>query len=208
MISEENNAEVAKFVVGQLGTNCYIVHDKSSLKGVLIDPGACDPEIVKYIRNNSIDIVCTLNTHGHADHILADAAFGYPVMIHELDKPYLLDAEKNLSSWFNEDIKPVKVERALKHGDMVTAGELIFEIIHTPGHTPGGISVKLDSWLFSGDTLFFEGIGRTDCLGGDHETLLRSIREKLMILPDSVRVFPGHGPETTIGHERKNNPFL
>jgi hydroxyacylglutathione hydrolase len=208
MISEENNAEVAKFVVGQLGTNCYIVHDRDSLDGVLIDPGAYDPEIVKYIRNNSIDIVCTLNTHGHADHILADAAFGYPVMIHELDEPYLRDAEKNLSTWLNTDIKPVKVERALKNGDMVTAGELIFEIIHTPGHTPGGISVKLDSWLFSGDALFFEGIGRTDCLGGDHETLLRSIREKLMILPDPVQVFPGHGPETTIGHERKNNPFL
>ncbi|MGB2600138.1 MAG: MBL fold metallo-hydrolase [Candidatus Omnitrophota bacterium] len=208
MILEENNAVISKFVVGPLETNCYVIHERSSLKGLLIDPGVYDPDVVKYIRDNNIDVLYTLNTHGHADHIFGDSGFGYPVLIHELDEPYLRDGEKNLAGWLNEVMKPVKTERLLKDGDDVVVGSLIFEVMHTPGHTPGGISVKLDSFLFSGDTLFFEGVGRTDCPGGDHEALFRSINEKLMALPDFVRVFPGHGPETTIGHERKSNPFL
>ncbi|MFQ5952329.1 MAG: MBL fold metallo-hydrolase [Candidatus Omnitrophota bacterium] len=181
---------VRGFVIGPLGTNCYVVHDKRSLKGVLIDPGVYDQAISDYIRDRSINIIYTLNTHGHADHIFGNAAFGYPVLMHSLDK---------------SDVDPA---RLLEDGDIVEVGDIKLEIIHTPGHTPGSVSIKLDYLLFSGDALFFEGVGRTDIPGGDHDTLMRSIKEKLMVLPGSVVVFPGHGPQTTIEHERRSNPLL
>jgi hydroxyacylglutathione hydrolase len=129
-------------------------------------------------------------------------------LIHELDESCLRGAGSNLAGWMHAEVEPVSAKRLLKDGDVVEAGSIKLEIIHTPGHTPGGITVKTGSLLFTGDTLFHEGIGRTDIPGGDHELLLKSIKEKLMTLPDSMRVLPGHGPETTIGHERENNPFL
>ncbi|MFC1644204.1 MBL fold metallo-hydrolase [Candidatus Omnitrophota bacterium] len=197
-----------KFVVGPLCTNCYLIYEKSSRRGMLIDPGAYDDEIVAYIKDNGIDMVCILNTHGHADHIAGDAAFGLPVMIHELDEPCLRNSARNLFSFLEGEVPAVTVKKLLKGGDVVDLGALKLEIIHTPGHTPGSISVKCGDMLFSGDVLFFEGVGRTDLPEGSHATLMNTINERLMTLPDSVKVFPGHGPETTIGHERHNNPFL
>jgi glyoxylase-like metal-dependent hydrolase (beta-lactamase superfamily II) len=130
------------------------------------------------------------------------------VLIHELDESYLRDSTKNLSFFTGEDVAKMRVKRLLVDGDIISLGELEFLVIHTPGHTPGSISLKYRDILFSGDALFFEGIGRTDVPGGDYEVLVRSIRERLFTLPDSVKVFPGHGPATTIGHEKKNNPFF
>ena len=175
---------------------------------MLIDPAACDPEIKRSIKAGGIDVLCTLNTHGHADHIAGDAAFGYPVYIHELDEPCLSDARRNLSFMTGSDVMPPVTGKLLRDGDIIDIGGIRFEVIHTPGHTPGGICLRCGDVLFSGDTLFYEGVGRTDAPGGDHEALIRSIRERLMALPDTVRVFPGHGPETTIGHERRCNGFL
>ena len=199
---------VKKFVVGSLSTNCYLIYEKISRKALLIDPGAYVPEIAEDIKAGDLKDVHILNTHGHADHIRGNAAFGFPVMIHELDASCLRSSLKNLSFFADGAVSPVKAERLLKDGDIIRLGEVILEIIHTPGHTPGGISVKCQNILFSGDTLFFEGVGRTDLPGGDHEALVAAIKEKLFALPDLVRVFPGHGPETTIGHEKRNNPFL
>ena len=204
MISEVSRPlEIKKFVVGGLSTNCYVVHDKNSLEGILIDPGEYDPGISEYIRDNNINIKFTLNTHCHADHVLADAAFGFPVMIHELDEDCLRDPEKNLSFMAGQDIEPLEVGRLLSDGDMISFGNISMEVIHTPGHTPGSISVKCGDVIFSGDTLFFEGIGRTDLVNGDHNAIIRSIKEKLLVFPDDIRVLPGHGMETTIGHERQ-----
>jgi len=208
-VTGKNRAiDLKKFVMGPLCTNCYLVWEKNTLKGMIIDPGGYDREIVEFIKDNGINVEYILNTHGHADHIGGNAAFGFPVMIHELDKECLRNPAKNLSFLAGGNVKPTRAERLLADGDMVDLGGLELEIIHTPGHTPGSVSVRCGDVIFTGDALFFEGIGRTDIPGGDHETLLRSIREKLMVLPESVKVFPGHGQETTIGHEKRNNPFL
>jgi glyoxylase-like metal-dependent hydrolase (beta-lactamase superfamily II) len=208
MILDLKTIGVNRFVVGPLGTNCYVIHDKRSMKGAIIDPGDHDPEIAEYIRDNGIEIEYILNTHGHADHIKANAFYGYPVLLHELDEECLSDPTRNLSFLSGAEIEPVSPHKLLKDGDIITLGELKLQVIHTPGHTPGGICIKAEEVLFSGDTLFYEGIGRTDIPGGDHELIIRSIKGRLMTLPGEVKVFPGHGPETTIEHERKNNPFL
>ncbi|MBU0570854.1 MAG: MBL fold metallo-hydrolase [Candidatus Omnitrophica bacterium] len=209
MISDgEKELVVKKFTVGLLATNCYLVYEKRSHKGILIDPGDFIRGINEYIKKAGVEVVATVNTHGHADHIMGDAEFGFLVMIHELDGPYLNDSSKNLSFMGCRAVREVHPGRFLKDGDVIDMGGLKLEVIHTPGHTPGGISLRCGNILFSGDTLFFEGVGRTDCPGGDYDMLMRSINEKLMVLPDDVKVLPGHGPETTIGHERRSNPFL
>lgn len=197
---------VRRFIVGPLGTNCYLVYDRSSKKGVLIDPGEADSSVKEVISSEGLNIDWIINTHGHADHIKGNAYFSYPVAIHSLDEGCLSDPERNLSfhGLFVED---VKAGRLLSEGEVITAGNLSLEVLHTPGHTPGGICLKCGELLFSGDTLFFEGVGRTDLPGGDYDALAKSIKEKLFSLPDSTQVFPGHGVRTTIGHEKKCNPF-
>jgi len=196
-----------KFVVGALATNCYLLWEKDSHKGILIDPGAYEKEITSYIKNNGIEVLYILNTHGHADHISADAAFGYPVLIHKLDEACLKDPLRNLSFMHGETTAPPETARLLSDGDIIEVGSTRLEVIHTPGHTPGGISARCGELLFTGDTLFFEGVGRTDLAGGSYHALEKSIKEKLFMLPDSVKVFPGHGPQTTIGYEKRHNPL-
>ncbi len=206
---EENRSFfLKKFIVGDFNTNCYIVFCRKSHKGLLIDPGAYDKNIVDYIKKEKITVEYTLNTHGHADHILGNAIFAFPVLIHSVDEVCLQDPRRNLSAFSGVKVKVQSAERLLEDGDIVRVGELQFKIIHTPGHSGGSISILFENILFSGDTLFFEGIGRTDLPGGDHRTILESIHNRLMILPDFCRVLPGHGPETTIEHEKQNNPYL
>ncbi|MFH1837661.1 MAG: MBL fold metallo-hydrolase [Candidatus Omnitrophota bacterium] len=209
MISEEKNKlQVKTFKLGSIETNCYVAHDEVSKKGVLIDPGEYGAAVKKYIETEGLDILWTINTHGHADHILGNKKFGYPVMIHALDEPFLNDPSLNLSSFYKEEHEVFSAGSFLEDGTVIGIGAFDLKVIHTPGHTPGSVSIICGDMLFSGDTLFFDGVGRTDLPGGDQNALFRSIREKLMTLNDHVKVFPGHGPETTIGHERKNNPFL
>ena len=201
------------FVVGMCETNCYIAADSSSKDAIIIDPGDNADAIIETIRTDGLIVRAIVNTHGHADHIAANAAlkkqFDCPIMIHELDAPYLADPEANLSALIGyiEPISP-PADRLLKDGGEITIGQLVFRVIHTPGHTPGGISLLENEVLFSGDTLFADSVGRTDFPGGSHEQLINSIQEKLLVLPDSTLVYPGHGPLTTIGNERQNNPFL
>lgn len=198
-----------KFVVGPLETNCYVFGDEDSKEAVVIDPGG-DPAVIKnYIKKNNLKLKYIINTHGHGDHIGANPCFPEAaVLIHELDADFLKEPALNLSSSFGFSISVPKANRLLNDGDKIKVGELGLEVIHTPGHTPGGICLKYDDIIFTGDTLFFEGVGRTDIPNASWDKLLESIKNKLMALPDEIRVYPGHGPETSIGHERKHNPFL
>jgi len=167
--SPKQDLELKKFIIGPLSTNCYLAYNKKSRKGILIDPAVYDTEVSEYIADNGIEISYTLNTHGHADHIAGNAGFDFPILIHELDELCLRDPMKSLAFFAGEKVPVSKAYRLLKDGDTIDLDGLEFEVIHTPGHTPGGISVKCGNILFSGDTLFFEGIGRSDCPGGDHD---------------------------------------
>lgn len=181
------------FVVGLLETNSYLVYDSEEKVGYLIDPGSFDKRIRKAIEENQVRVKNIINTHGHMDHTGGNRNFAYPVLIHGDDRDF---------------IKDTKPARLLKDGDMIGDGELALEVIHTPGHTPGSISLLLGDKIFTGDTLFYEGVGRTDFAYGSASDIVRSIRERLFCLDDGVQVLPGHGPCSTIGHEKKNNPFV
>ena len=200
-------------VVSPCATNCYLVSDSSTRDALIIDPGDDADAIVQAVHADDLVVRGIVNTHGHADHIAANGAlkqeFGCPIMIHELDAPYLTDADLNLSSFIGQSgpLSP-PADRLLREGDVVMLGDRRFSVIHTPGHTPGGICLIVDDVLFSGDTLFARSIGRSDFPGGAHRTLIESIRTKLLVLPDDTTVYPGHGPSTTIAIERSSNPWL
>ena len=209
LISDQNgNIEAKRFVVGSLDTNCFVVYELEEKKGILIDPGAFLPEIKDFIDKEKIEILYTVNTHGHTDHIGANAKFAFPVLIHELDEKCLTDSMANLSYLNGVEIPPVSAVRLLHDKDKIKLNNIEFEVIHTPGHSPGSISIKYNDLIFSGDTLFFEGVGRTDLPGGDYGQIVSSIREKLFRYPDHYKVFPGHGEDTTIGYEKEHNPFI
>lgn len=199
---------VKSFVVGPLETNCYIVSDPATRQACLIDPGA-DPAVIKdYVRKNSLELKFIINTHGHGDHIAANNQFKVPIYIHQLDGDFLTDTGLNLSKMFIFGITSPKASRLLKDGDTITLGNLTLDVIHTPGHSPGSISVKVGDAVFTGDALFAGGIGRTDFAYGDTDLLMRSITDRLFTLNDDTRIYPGHGPQSTIGEEKRSNPFF
>ncbi len=207
-------AEVITVIVGALEVNCYIVWDKESGAGVIIDPGADAAEVEAAARENGVKVRCVLNTHGHFDHVGADgaikAAFGVPVAIHPDDAPLMADAHEHGIFFGVSTPKQAEPDILLKDGQAVEFGGLRLKVIHTPGHTRGGICLYIEDGkiLFTGDTLFAGSIGRTDFEGGSMDDLMASITRKLLPLGDDVRVLPGHGPESTIGEEKEINPFL
>jgi len=193
--------KVDRVVVGEIETNCYIVTCLKTGKSLVIDPGDDYPKILRASSGREISLV--LNTHGHIDHIKEDGRFGLPVYIHTLDRDCLRDPSRNLSALlgFAFTVDPEVV--GIGDGDQIRLGELTFLVIHTPGHTLGSVSFLAGGVLFSGDTLFCGDRGRTDLPGGSEEEICASITEKLLPLPMSTLVYPGHGPETSIGAERK-----
>ena len=196
------------FVVGPLAVNAYLLADTATKEACLIDPGADDRKIRDFVKKNGFDLKFIINTHGHGDHIGSNGSFGIPIYIHSLDKDFLLDPDKNLSRIFMFGITSPAASRLLKDGDTVELGSLKLKVLHTPGHTPGSISLVLDGIAFTGDTLFKGSVGRTDLDYGDEEALLKSIKNKLLVLPDDTVIYPGHGDSSTIGEERESNPFL
>lgn len=201
-----------KICVGEFEVNCYILGSTDSRKALIIDPGADYKKIKKVLDKERLTPVFIINTHGHVDHIGIDKEFGLPIYIHSEDVKLLKDPQLNLSQFF---ISPLTINSNINEvcdREDIYLDEIRLEVIHTPGHTPGGISLlllaPLDKILFSGDTLFYNGIGRTDFAHASEPLLIKSIRERLFTLDDETVVYPGHGPQTTIGEEKKNNPFL
>ena len=201
---------IRKLVVGPYASNCYIVGSEATKEGMIIDPGANAQEILKKVRELGLKIKLIVLTHRHPDHVGAAGqvkeATGAEVAIHAEAAKYLPQSPSYLyESPFQPSPYP---DRVLKGGDSIDVGDLHFTVLHTPGHTPCGISLMGEGVVFTGDTLFNYGIGRYDLVDGDRQQLMDSIHTKLMVLPDDTRVHPGHGPDSTIGTERRANPFL
>ena len=201
-------------VVGPVATNCYIVGSESSKRGMIIDPGAEARRILSAVNDLGLTISLIVVTHLHFDHIGALAPVkektGAKIAIHEAEAEAGLGIfSRMLSSMTGGTFsQPPKPDRLLKDGDTIEVDSLRFTVLYTPGHSPGGISLYGHGIVFSGDALFNYGIGRTDFPGCSYEELMDSIQNKLMTLPDETIVYPGHGPSTTIGEERRGNPFL
>ncbi len=199
-------------IVGGLETNCYLVFCPGTRACAVIDPGADPDKIIPVIAEEELHPVLLIDTHGHLDHIGANRdikeKFNVPLLIHAADKD-LLGRMQNLElSLFLGATNSPPADRLIEDGEEIAVGKGTLRVLHTPGHTPGSVSLLGDGFLLSGDTLFFEGVGRTDLPGGNARHLERSISEKIMTLPDDIVVLPGHGPLTTIGQERQNNAFL
>lgn len=204
---------IKKLEVGPFASNCYIVGSESTREGLIVDPGDEAGEILKGVKNLGLDIKILVLTHGHIDHIGAlkevKAATGAEVVIHTGDAMSLQGEGQTLGAMFGLSYEaPPPPDRLLEGGDSLDVGDLHFSVLHTPGHTPGGICLLGQEMVFTGDTLFNFGIGRTDLPGGSYSQLLDSINGQLMVLPDDTTVYPGHGPATTIGAERQGNSFL
>lgn len=198
-----------KVVVGEMEVNCYILADEEAKEAIIIDPGDDYAKIKRRLESRNLKPKLIVNTHGHIDHIGANDKFNLPIWIHKADSDYLTDSQKNLSAFLVTPYVSPPADRLLEEGDKIRVGKkIVLEVIHTPGHTPGGICLKADGFVFTGDTLFSGGIGRTDFPGASEKELLKSIREKILTLDDDMVIYPGHGPTSTIKKEKRENPFI
>ncbi|NNG67920.1 MBL fold metallo-hydrolase [Caldanaerobacter subterraneus] len=204
--------EVKRYVVGPYGANLYVVWDRDTREGIIIDPGEVYDEIKNYIKENGIKVKHILLTHGHFDHIGGveeiRAFTGGKVAISEEDAPMLLDSSQNLSEMVFKKVICSPADIILKDKDVLGFGNYSVEVISTPGHTKGSVCFKIGDVCFTGDTLFRGSIGRHDFPGGNFETLMASIKERLLTLKDETVIYPGHGDFSTIGREKRLNMFL
>ncbi|GFO60458.1 MBL fold metallo-hydrolase [Geomonas silvestris] len=201
-------------VVGPLGVNCLILGDKQSKEGVVVDPGADSDMVLAAVNRLGLKIKYLINTHGHFDHVGGNRqvkeATGAEFLIHQSDLRLLEMAARSAQNYGLVVENSPLPDRYLTDGMQLSYGKRTIEVLHTPGHTQGGCCLLLrnEGVVITGDTLFADSVGRTDLPGGSHEQLIRSINEKLMPLDDTTVVWPGHGPSSTIGQERRYNPYL
>lgn len=204
--------QVLRIPAGIYAANCYLVYDEQAKEGIVIDPGGDVDDIISKIEELGLMIKYIVLTHGHGDHIAGveelKAHTKAEVAIHKEDEPLIKDGTKNLSSMMAMGTVEFAPDILLEEGDKLTFGNLEAYVIHTPGHTPGGICLKIEDNLFSGDTLFAGSIGRTDFEYSSFEDIMYSIKQKLLTLPDETKVYPGHGPATTLKMEKQTNPFI
>ena len=204
---------VATLPVGMIQTNCYLVGCEETQEGVIIDPGGHPQRILAEVERHGLSIKYVLNTHGHFDHTDANRAIveatGVPLALHPLDVPLLQESGGAAMFGLQADPSPAP-DLELHGGDELEVGKLRFQVLHTPGHTPGHVCFyePTEGALFDGDVLFYRGIGRTDLQGGSWQQLMDSIQRVLFALPHETVVYPGHGPATTIGDEKQLNPWL
>ena len=199
--------------VGPLACNCYVVGDSATKDAVVIDPGGDANEIAAELTRQQLRVNAIVATHAHFDHVIAAQELreltGAPFYLHDHDRPML--------DWYQESGRlflgvelpsPPEVDTSASEGDRLTAGSMELEVVHTPGHSPGSISLFGDDVVFSGDTLFARGVGRVDLPGGDERALVAAIKDKIFTLPGDTPVYPGHGPATTVDEEKRLNPFV
>ncbi|MBN2260831.1 MAG: MBL fold metallo-hydrolase [Clostridiales bacterium] len=203
---------IRKFISGNYSVNQYIVYDETRKIAAIIDPATFDAEVIKFIEKLKLNVEYIILTHGHGDHILGieqyKKKYDAKIIAHASEKKLLSDSDLNFTMKMSGKAVIVTPDLWLKDNETIKIGDINLKVLHTPGHTKGGICLLNDDYVITGDTLFYEAIGRYDLYGGNFETLMHSIKSKLMILHDDLMVYPGHGKETSIGYERKNNPFL
>lgn len=205
--------KIEKFVLGSLATNSYLIENEETKELVIVDPATCPDYVISHVKSNGYEPKAILLTHGHFDHVMGIDGwvkeFDIPVYLHEEEKEILVNPELNLSSMFGKTYSYNKVN-VLKDGDVLEVAGFSFRIIHTPGHTKGGCCYyeENEEILISGDTLFHSSVGRSDFPTGSAAMLVKSIREKLFVLPDTVMVYPGHDSLTCIADEKMHNPFV
>ena len=207
------NIKIGRMVLGMCQTNCYFVYREGSSKVIFIDPADYGEQIFKAMKDNGFEVAAILLTHGHFDHIWGCSRLrqltSAPVYAYEGEEKVLLSADLNVSADAGRACT-VKANTLLKDGEEVTVEGMTFKLIATPGHTQGSCCYYFEeaNMLISGDTLFEESVGRTDLPTGSMSTLVRSVKDKLFVLPEDTVVYPGHGDATTIEHEKKYNPFI
>lgn len=203
----------ARFEVGPLACNCFIVGDPATKEAIVIDPGGDAQTVAGVLQERSLRVTAIVATHAHFDHLIAAQALreltGAPFYMHAADRPLLDWYEESARMFLGVEIgPPPDIDTSADEGDALVAGDVRLDVVHTPGHSPGSISLFAPAAVFSGDALFAGSIGRSDLPGGDGRLLIGSIKEKLLVLDDDVAVHPGHGPSTTVGAERRSNPFV
>jgi glyoxylase-like metal-dependent hydrolase (beta-lactamase superfamily II) len=206
---------IRQMTVGSMAVCCYLVTCEKTRKAMLIDPGGDEKEVLAMIDKEKATLEYIVNTHGHPDHVCGNGlirkATGALIVMHEKDAAFFsLPETQHYFSMLGLPASP-PADKLVKDGDILRVGSLAFEVIHTPGHTPGGICLYSAPHLFTGDTLFVGAVGRTDFPGGDMQAFMQSIRQRLLTLPDETVVWPGHGyggSRSTIGEEKRSNPFI
>ena len=204
--------EYISLIVGPLETNCYLVYCPETLECAVVDPGAEAGNITRQIAEKELKPRLILNTHGHVDHIGANKdikdKYDIPLFIHSADSPMLESVLQTEMGIFLGAKDSPPADRFLDDEKEINIGKSHLRVIHTPGHSPGSVSFLGDGFLLSGDTLFFGGVGRTDLPGGSWQELVSSIKNKILTMPEDMIVLPGHGPHTTVGEEKRSNPFI
>lgn len=204
--------KIYKFTLGNFAVNNYLVHAEGSNQAILFDAGEDPAPILEKIAELGLKLEYLVNTHGHGDHIAGNQIIvdetGAKLLIHQLDQPYLSDPYLNLSAYFGVEITSPPASRLLQDGDKIHLGEIEFQVLHTPGHTPGHISLWYEKHAFVGDVIFQGSIGRTDFPQSSSQQLIQSIRQRIYTLPDPTVLYPGHGPNTTVKTEKESNPFV
>ncbi len=203
---------IKNVVVGPLEVNCFILVCEDTKEAAIVDPGGDEDEIIKAVETDALNPRFIINTHAHFDHVGAvkkiQEHFKIDFFLHKEDQFLIENLDEQSTAFGLDRVPKPEVNKSVKDGDKISLGQNVIQVIHTPGHTPGGVCYYVDNSIFVGDTMFAGSVGRTDFPFSSHDALIKSIKEKLFPLGDGVIVYTGHGPSTTIGNEKRYNPFL